>query len=99
MFDVRNERIWVTEKTKIRNQNSLWNDFLKFYIPLIIFDWEELDRFVRIEFSRPLLYDDHDFDDRIDRYDADKYLHRNGDKRTTQFEQTNISERIKLEET
>jgi hypothetical protein len=60
-------------------------------IPVIVFDCEELGKFVRIEFPRNLLDDSHGFDDREH---VVKYLHTNGDKRTTQFEHTNI--RIKI---
>jgi hypothetical protein len=64
-------------------------------IPATIFDCEELDKLVRVECPRPVVNDSHDFDDRVVREYVVKYLHNNGDKRTTQFEHSNIRTKMK----
>jgi hypothetical protein len=64
---------------------------LKFSIPVIVFDCEELGKLVWIEFPRLLLNVNQDLDVRVDREHVAKYLYNNGDRRTTQFEHTNIT--------
>jgi hypothetical protein len=48
-----------------------------------------------MEFPRLIPTDSHGLDDRVDREHVAKYLHNNGDKRTTQFEHSNIRAKIK----
>lgn len=48
-----------------------------------------------MEFPGLLPNDSHAFDDRVDREDVAKYLQNNGDRRTTQFEQSNIGAKVK----
>jgi hypothetical protein len=59
---------------------------------VISFDCEELRKLVRMELPRPVPIDNHGFDDRER---VARYLHSNGDKRTIQFEHSNIRKKIK----
>ena len=59
---------------------------------MISFDCEELRKLVRMVFPRPVPTDSQGFDDREH---VAKYLYNNGDKRTIQFEHSNMRKKIK----
>lgn len=78
------------ERRKISGINT------ELHVPVMMFDREELERLVRMEFPNPLPTDSHGLDDSVDREDVARYLHNNGDKRTTQFEHSNIGAKIQV---